>query len=177
MRADDERSLLLECMHELLRCGALVLVDEDYRDLRRCVVHPAKDYGKDGEEGDGQHKGKRQRSAITAQRSDSGTDDGQDHSRSSLPVRCKKTDSRLGRRSETSSRSRPSFAADSSRAPISIERSIENSATPSTMRPPCRWTQSTMRASDPPRRAVTWLRAANALCTSSSLVPSAMIWP
>src|SRR5271157_1567703 len=156
---------------------ALVFVHHDDGDSRHGIPAAAEDDGKNAEEDDRQDETQRQRRSIAAQGNHGGAYDGDDHSRNSLPVKCRNTDSRFGRRKDTSTTSRPALAASSSKPAISVGRSTENSAVESTKRPPRCPTHAAIPSGGPAKRARTWLREANALWTSSSLVPKAMMRP
>src|SRR5579863_10571408 len=125
-----------------MRCRAMILVDHNDLDARNGVVLTTEDHGKDTKEGERQHETQGERRAVPAERCHSGANDGEDQSRSSLPVRCRKTDSRLGRRRETSASSRPSLAASSRSPAISMELAMVNKAAESTILPPRRSTQA-----------------------------------
>jgi hypothetical protein len=160
-----------------LRGVTLVFVHQDDCDFRYGVALSAEDDGKNAEESDRQNETQCQRRPITAQRNHRGADDGQDQSRNSLPVRCKNTDSRFGRRKDTSTTSRPALVASSNKLTISVGRSTVNCAVESTKRPPRCSTHALTPPSGLEKRASTWLREAKAFSTSSSLVPWAMMRP
>jgi hypothetical protein len=107
--------------YQLLRCAALVFVHHNDFDPWRWCRAVRQRCGEDAEECDGQNETQHQRGTVAAQGDNGGTDNGDDQSRNSLPVRCRNTDSRLGRRSVTSTSSRPERAASSSRPAISVE--------------------------------------------------------
>src|SRR5207253_10316736 len=145
--------------------------------LWRSIPASAEDDGKDGEERHRQYETQSKRSAVAAQRGQGGADDGEDQSRSSLPVQCRNTDSRLGLRSETSTSSCPALAAASSNPAISVACSMVNRAVPLSKTPPRSVTQASTLSSEVPKRANTSLREAKALRTSSSFVPRAIMRP
>ena len=114
---------------------AMILVHHDDADLRRGVAASAEDHGKDGKKRHRQDEAQRQGAAVAPQGNQGGAYDGEDQSRSSLPVNCRNTDSRLGFRNDTSASSCPALAAASSNPAISVACSMVNCAVPSSKRP------------------------------------------
>src|ERR1700675_2206901 len=110
----------------------MVFIDNENIYFGRAVVTSAENDGENAEENNRQNETQDERAPVAAQRNHGGANDGGDQSRNSLPVKRRKTDSRFGLRSETSSRPNPAFSEASSRPPISVGCSIVNCAEPST---------------------------------------------
>src|SRR5947209_15903140 len=100
-----KRSLVFEPFNQPLRSSAVVLVNDQDCDLGSCVAPTTEDHREDREESDRKNEAQRQCATVAPQRSQGGFDDCSDHSRNSLPVSCRNTDSRFGRWSDTSSTS------------------------------------------------------------------------
>src|SRR2546430_17138587 len=71
-------------------------------DLRRRVAAPSENDRENAEENNRKDKAQRERTAVPAQRNHSRANDSGNQSRNSLPVKCRKTDSRFGLRMERS---------------------------------------------------------------------------
>src|SRR5262249_41166605 len=112
---DLERAFGLQRGDELRGALAVVLVGDGKRHPRRLGALRAEDAGEDGEEDDGHDEAENQRAAVAPEVQPSRADDGADHSRSSLPVRWRKTLSSVGTFSTmTTSRFSPTVARTSS---------------------------------------------------------------
>src|SRR5277367_6965929 len=126
----------------------MVLIHHQHRHPRQRVTSCSEDEREDGEERHGQNEAERARAAVTAQCRQGCAYDGHDHSRNSLPVRCRKTDSRLGLRSVTSASSCPALAAESSKPLISDACPMLKCATPFSMDPPSCFTHAATASFD-----------------------------
>src|SRR5581483_8592912 len=160
---DQQRRFALQSLDELTRCLALVFIHQDHLDLGCGIMLAAEDDREDAEERDRQNKAEHESAAITAQCNECGSSNRENQSRNSLPVRWRNTDSRLGRRSETSTSSKPALLASSSRAAISDECSMVNSAVASASRPRWRAVHALIASGAPAKRACTCVRVPNAL--------------
>src|SRR6202041_1156959 len=112
-----------------------------------------------------QHEAQYHRPAVPPQCNQCRPCNLKNQSRNSLPVRCRNTDSRLGRRSVKSSSSSPAFVASSSSGAISPACSIVNSAVSAFPRPPCRAAPTSIAFVSPANRASTWLLFPHVLST------------
>src|SRR5262249_22243349 len=149
-------TLLLQALHQPLGGTAVVLIHDKHFDFGRAIAASAEDDGENAEENHRQDETKCERATVPAQRDESGSYNGGDQSRNSLPVKCKKTDSRFGLRSETSRTSNPALAAASRSAPISAGCSNVNCAPPLTAWPPRSMTHAATRSSSSAKRTTTW---------------------
>src|SRR5438093_8929231 len=93
----------------------MVLIDDDNSDSRRSRATRAENPGEDRKEDDRHDEAEDHRCAIATQIHPAGAHNRSDHSRNSLPVRCRKTLSRVGTFSIiTTSRFSPTVARTSS---------------------------------------------------------------
>src|ERR1035441_9406129 len=172
-----ERRFLKQSANQTFGDRAAIFVHHQYADAWRTAAHAAEDHAEDAKERDRQNERQNERAAIAAESAESVADDGGDHCRNSLPVSCRNTDSRLGRRRTTSITSRLSRMAASSSGPMSVGFSTEKCAMPSCIVPPRAAAQAAAFSTVEAKRISTSLRPPNDCSTSSSLVPCAMTWP
>ena len=104
----------------------MILIHYENLDFRCRVAPPSENDRENAEENDRKDKAQRGRAAVPAQGNNSRANDSGNQSRNSLPVKCRKTDSRFGLRMETSISSSPAVAEASSRTPTSAGRSMVN---------------------------------------------------
>lgn len=72
----DRQRFLAQSFYELLRCPAVVFVDDDDSNFRRGISASAEDDGKDREERDRQDEAEGKCASVAAQRREGGMNDG-----------------------------------------------------------------------------------------------------